>query len=195
MHNRSFPGCAVFCCVKKCFWRCGGFGLSAVQGARIRRSGQIIAIDTTEESLDLATRLGATYSINAQKQDPMGALERIAPEGVDHAFEAVGIPKTIKLSADIHARDGIAITIGMPKDNINIESPTATIVRREQLLKGMHCRSENSIDSFVIMIEYNTEVSLDLDSIVHFIKLSDINDLFVELENGTISRNMISFLW
>lgn len=44
---------------------CGGVGLNTVQGARLARSGRIIAIDLKTEHLELARRFGATDCILA----------------------------------------------------------------------------------------------------------------------------------
>jgi S-(hydroxymethyl)glutathione dehydrogenase / alcohol dehydrogenase len=47
----------------------GGVGLNAVQGALFVGAFPIIAIDINDNKLDLAKKLGATYTINALKED------------------------------------------------------------------------------------------------------------------------------
>jgi len=48
---------------------CGGVGLNAIQGALFVGAFPIIAIDVNEKKLALARELGATYTINARKED------------------------------------------------------------------------------------------------------------------------------
>jgi hypothetical protein len=61
---------------------CGGVGLNAVQGARLAGATRIVAIDLTEEKLDLARRFGATDVVHAGQEDLAGAIHRLM-DGVD----------------------------------------------------------------------------------------------------------------
>ena len=45
---------------------CGGVGLNIVQGARLAGAGQIIAVDVSDDKLELARRLGATGTVDAR---------------------------------------------------------------------------------------------------------------------------------
>jgi S-(hydroxymethyl)glutathione dehydrogenase/alcohol dehydrogenase len=74
---------------------CGGVGLNAVQGARLAGATRIVAIDLTEEKLDLARRFGATDVVHAGQEDPAGAIHRLM-DGVDYAFEGAGREQTVQ---------------------------------------------------------------------------------------------------
>ena len=52
---------------------CGGVGLSAINGAAIAGAGRIIAVDTIPVKLQLATKLGATDTVNPKDGDPVQA--------------------------------------------------------------------------------------------------------------------------
>jgi S-(hydroxymethyl)glutathione dehydrogenase/alcohol dehydrogenase len=92
---------------------CGPVGLGAVQGARIRGAGQIIAVEPITARRELAKKLGATtvFDPNAMSSDKLietirdmckGPTDRffsggrywsivvIVPRGADFAIEAVG---------------------------------------------------------------------------------------------------------
>ena len=43
---------------------CGGVGLNAIQGCAIAGAGVIVAVDTSDEKLQLAKRFGATHGLN-----------------------------------------------------------------------------------------------------------------------------------
>ena len=71
---------------------CGGVGLSIIQGALIAGAAKIIAVDNNPTKLDLAANFGASHCI-LSPQDPKelaAATKKIAPRGVDFAFDAVG---------------------------------------------------------------------------------------------------------
>ena len=44
---------------------CGGVGLNIVQGAKMAGAGQIVAVDVHAGPLELASRLGATHTVDA----------------------------------------------------------------------------------------------------------------------------------
>lgn len=77
---------------------CGGVGLNVIQGARIAGARTIIAIDRIAKRLEHAVHLGATHAWQVHDGDPdhdllittVRALTN--GRGVDHAFEATGVP-------------------------------------------------------------------------------------------------------
>ena len=68
---------------------CGGVGLNVIQGARLAGAARVVAIDLTEDKLELARRFGATDVIRAGEEDPARAIRRLMG-GVDYAFEVAG---------------------------------------------------------------------------------------------------------
>src|SRR5512132_2060319 len=75
---------------------CGGIGLSVVQGCRIAGAGRVIAVDTAAWKLDLARRLGATDVVNGAEENPVPPVVEMTAGGVDYAFEAIGLPATVR---------------------------------------------------------------------------------------------------
>ena len=69
---------------------CGGVGLHAVQGAKLASASKIIAVDMMDTRLDIAKEFGATHTINADREDPVGRIMDMTGGGVDYAFEVVG---------------------------------------------------------------------------------------------------------
>jgi S-(hydroxymethyl)glutathione dehydrogenase/alcohol dehydrogenase len=86
---------------------CGGVGLSAVQGARIAGSAQIIAIDPVPEKLDLAEAFGATDVVDARAEDLVDRVIEISDGlGVDHVIEAVGRVDSVEKGFAMTRRGG-----------------------------------------------------------------------------------------
>ena len=50
-------------------WGCGGVGLNVVQGAQLAGASRIIAVDVNPFKLEVASRLGATGTVNAEEND------------------------------------------------------------------------------------------------------------------------------
>ena len=96
---------------------CGGVGLNVIQGARIAGAQTIIAIDRVPARLQRARELGATHALLAQADDIEHA--RLIAEvraltcgrGVDHAFEATGVPALAFLPLKLARNGGSALQV------------------------------------------------------------------------------------
>lgn len=95
---------------------CGGVGLNVIQGARLAGASRIIAIDKRQEGLDRARALGATdllLSTGQSELDPLVEEVRnlTGGVGVDHAFEATGMPALAFLPLRLARNGGNALQV------------------------------------------------------------------------------------
>jgi len=96
---------------------CGGVGLNVIQGARIAGAGTIIAIDRVPARLERARALGATHTLVPHEDD--GDHVQLVAEvraltggrGVDHAFEATGVPALAFLPLKLARNGGNALQV------------------------------------------------------------------------------------
>src|SRR5947208_1365805 len=92
----------------------GPIGLSAVLTAKLFTPGRIVAIDPAPSRLDKALELGADVAIDNSSED---AVERVMAltdgHGADVAIEAVGIPETFELCADLVRPGGRVANVGV----------------------------------------------------------------------------------
>lgn len=96
---------------------CGGVGLNVVQGARLAGATTIIAIDRVQSRLDHARALGATHLLSTDAGDD-GHADLVARaralsggRGVDHAFEATGVPALAFLPLQLARNGGNALQV------------------------------------------------------------------------------------
>jgi S-(hydroxymethyl)glutathione dehydrogenase / alcohol dehydrogenase len=92
---------------------CGGVGQNVVQGARLAGASRIVAVDRDPAKLALAERLGATDTVDARDQDVRTGVTTAVPGGVDHAFDAVGIPALLSDAFAVTAPGGTAVAVGL----------------------------------------------------------------------------------
>jgi alcohol dehydrogenase, propanol-preferring len=97
----------------------GGLGHLAVQYAKIA-GARVVAVDLVDEKLELARELGASYTINATKVDPVEALKELG--GVDAAISTTVSPKAFEQAYGGLKRGGTLVFVGLPADNF-IELP------------------------------------------------------------------------
>lgn len=91
----------------------GGVGLCAVAGAHLAGAQPIIAIDLSTERLEVARRMGANQVISAAGQDPVAALQKLCPGGVDFAIEVTGQPEVmVQALSAIRPQGGAAVVVG-----------------------------------------------------------------------------------
>jgi alcohol dehydrogenase len=92
----------------------GPIGLAAILAARLYTPGKIVAIDLAESRLESAKRFGADVVINNGRQDAVEEIMEMTDGlGADSAFEAVGVPETFELAADLVRPGGRVANIGV----------------------------------------------------------------------------------
>jgi len=92
----------------------GPIGLAAILTARLYTPGRIVAIDLADSRLDSARRFGADVTINNGRDDPVEQIMELTDGlGADSAFEAVGVPATFELAAELIRPGGRLANIGV----------------------------------------------------------------------------------
>lgn len=92
----------------------GPIGLAALLTAQFYSPGEIIMIDLDDNRLEVATRFGATQTINSSDGHALEALMKLTDgRGVDTAIEAVGVPATFALCQQIIGAGGTIANIGV----------------------------------------------------------------------------------
>jgi alcohol dehydrogenase len=92
----------------------GPIGLAAILTARLFSPGKIIAIDLADGRLARAKTFGADVIINNGGQDAVAAVMALTDGlGVDVAIEAVGVPSTFELCAELVRPGGRVANVGV----------------------------------------------------------------------------------
>jgi alcohol dehydrogenase len=92
----------------------GPIGLSAILAAKLFSPGHVVAIDLADARLDAAKRFGADVTINNGREDPVESVRALTDGlGADVAIEAVGVPQTFELCAELVRPGGHVANIGV----------------------------------------------------------------------------------
>jgi alcohol dehydrogenase, propanol-preferring len=92
----------------------GGLGHLALQYAAIA-GGRVIAVDVVDEKLELARELGAEFTVNALKEDPVAAIQALG--GADQAIATAVSPRAVEQAYGSLRRKGTLVFVGLPADN------------------------------------------------------------------------------
>jgi S-(hydroxymethyl)glutathione dehydrogenase/alcohol dehydrogenase len=173
---------------------CGGVGLSVIQGARIGGARRIIGIDRFDSKLEMATALGATDTINSSDDDPVALIRSLTGgEGVDHAFEAVGVASLVRQAVESLAIGGTATIVGVLPTGAMIEFPWEAL-RPECKLQTSRMGSNRFRIDIPRYLDFYRQGRLLLDEMISRRgDLADINDAFRAMKAGEVARTVLMF--
>lgn len=99
----------------------GPIGLAVLLTAQLYSPTQIFMIDTDNNRLSIAMKLGATKIINNTEGNATNELMKLTNgRGVDTAIEAVGMPETFQLCEDIITSGGTIANIGVHGKKVDL---------------------------------------------------------------------------
>ena len=107
----------------------GGLGHMAVQILAATTSVRIIAVDVSDEALELAGRLGAHHTVKSDADAATFIRELVGPPpgGAEAVFDFVGIDPTLKLAASVVATGGRFMLVGLGGGTLQIKPGVADI--------------------------------------------------------------------
>src|SRR5688572_3149759 len=92
----------------------GPIGLAAILTAKLYTPGKIVAIDLADARLEKALEFGADVAVNNGSEDAVGrVMELTGGLGADVAIEAVGVPETFELCAELIRPGGRVANVGV----------------------------------------------------------------------------------
>jgi S-(hydroxymethyl)glutathione dehydrogenase/alcohol dehydrogenase len=173
---------------------CGGVGLSALQGARIRGAGKIIAVDNHAWKFDLARKLGATDCIDASDGDPVAAVHELTGGGADFVFECIGLVPTVQQSVAMTGRGGTTVLVGVVPVQKVVEISAADLVLQEKNITGSYMGSNRFRFDMPKYIDFYLDGRLRLDEMISSrIPLEEVNDALDRMRKGEAARQVIVF--
>jgi threonine dehydrogenase-like Zn-dependent dehydrogenase len=100
---------------------CGMIGMGVLIGA-VARGAKVIAIDPSAEKRELALKFGATHALPGGEGVVASAQELTNDDGVDIAFEAVGLPITFTQAVDLAGFAGRVVYVGYSKSPVTYQT-------------------------------------------------------------------------
>jgi threonine dehydrogenase-like Zn-dependent dehydrogenase len=130
---------------------CGGVGLGAIAAARTV-GARTIAIDVSDEKLELALRAGASHIVNAAHEPLHDRLSTFTDgRGPDVVIEAIGLPDTFCAAVEEVAFTGRVVYIGYAKEPVTYE--TRLFVQKELDVLGSRNALPEDFRKVIAMLE------------------------------------------
>ena len=169
---------------------CGGVGLQVVAACRLAGAATIAAVDLAPEKLERARAQGATDAFLAGEK-PVSAIRRLTDGGVDHAFEVVGRPETIRLAWGAIRPGGTAVVVGLAPKGVEASLPALEFLSD----KGIRGSYYGSGDALADLPEYAALAlagELDLAGVVsHVDGLDGVEAALDRLRRGEGARTVL----
>jgi S-(hydroxymethyl)glutathione dehydrogenase / alcohol dehydrogenase len=113
----------------------GGIGVNAVMAAAFAGAMPIIGVDPSPTRRALAKLYGATHVIDPAEGDVLAQIRAIAPQGVDRAVEASGMPEVMDQAVNAtRQQGGRAVVIGNARHGAALSLNPAVFNQGKSLL-------------------------------------------------------------
>jgi len=146
----------------------GGVGLNVVNGARLAGAERIIGIDRQPAKFPLATKFGATDTVDSSVTDAAATVRELTGGGV------------------------YLIGIWRPGTRLELD-PLVDLLMQQKRVQGVMMGSTDIRHDIPMYARLYLDGRFDLDDLIsREIPLAGINDAYTELEKGAIARSVIT---
>jgi propanol-preferring alcohol dehydrogenase len=160
----------------------GGLGHMAIQYAAIA-GGRVIGVDLIDEKLELARELGAEFTVNAAKEDPVEAIQRLG--GADQAIALAVSPKAFEQAYRSLRRGGTLVFVALPADN-EVTIPIFETVLNGITIVGSIVGTRTDLrEVFELHAAGKTHVTREIRP------LDDVNEAIADVEAGRVTARVV----
>lgn len=166
---------------------CGPMGLWCIQALSGHLLSKLIAVDVSNDKLEMAKKFGASHVINPKEEDVVERLRSLTNGHMgDFVIEGTGNPSVLNNSITYLKETGRGKLLVMS----SYESVTNSIDLRNAIVRGIeiifpHPRySLNPMDDWRRAVEFINNGTFKMDGIIsHVFSLENIQEAFETLEN------------
>jgi Zn-dependent alcohol dehydrogenase len=171
---------------------CGGVGLSTVLGASLVSAHPVVAVEPVPAKRELALRVGASHAVDPSAEDPVEAIRRIVPGGVDHAFEAIGMQSVAEQAFGATRTGGKTVLIGQPALGVKAAFPVYELTQFEHDVLGTHIGGATPALDIPALASLAAAGKLGLEPLVtHRFGLRDIGHAIETTRSGAAGRVVV----
>lgn len=172
---------------------CGGVGLSVIQGCRIEGASVILAVDVSEDKLELARTLGATDTILVTPgMDVPAAMRAAVIDGLDYVFDAIGKIVTTEQSIQALGLGGSAVLVGLPPTGQTAQFDPLVLAEADQRILGCNYGSTVPQRDIPRLVDEFMSGELDLESMISARRpLDEAEAALADLNAGVALRQLL----
>src|SRR4051812_5577429 len=163
-------------------WGVGGLGHLAIQYAAIA-GGRVVAVDLHDEKLELARELGAEFTVNAAKEDPVEAIRQLG--GADQAIALAVSPKAFEQAYGSLRRGGTLVFVALPPENAVTLPIFETVLNGITVVGSIVGTRTDLREVFELHGAGKTRVIREVRP------LADVNEAIADVEAGRVTARVV----
>ncbi|MBF6347943.1 MULTISPECIES: Zn-dependent alcohol dehydrogenase [Nocardia] len=171
----------------------GGVGLNVLQAARIAGATTIIAVDTNEAKRAQSERFGATHFVDSGLDDAVQAVESLTGSGVDHVFDCVGAPATVRKGVEMLDWGGQLILLGVPPADTELSVPAGRLYLDRSVLGCRYGSSRPGADIPRYLDLYRSGRLLLDELVTRTYRFDDFHQLIDDARAARLDRGVLTF--
>ncbi|MGH1415305.1 MAG: zinc-binding dehydrogenase [Pelagimonas sp.] len=172
----------------------GGVGLNAIQGARIAGARRIVAVDMSEEKLEIAKEFGATHGVLATGKAPWREAFKALGRGADIVAVTVGAIPAYESAMRYLGYGGRMVMVGMPHSGAMAQYEPVVPAFMSQHMIGSKMGDVVISRDIPWMADLYKQGRLKLDELISGRwTLEQINEAIADTKTGGARRNVILF--
>ncbi len=160
----------------------GGLGHLALQYARVA-GATVVAVDVTDEKLQLAKELGASYTVNASVEDPIEAIQALG--GADAAIALAAAPRPFEQAFGSLRRGGRLVLVGLPAENAMTLPIFQTVLKGITVVGSIVGTRVDLAETFELHAYGHTKVIRETR------RLEDVNAAMAEVLGGQARARLV----
>ncbi|PTK53891.1 alcohol dehydrogenase AdhP [Staphylococcus haemolyticus] len=163
----------------------GGLGNLALQYAKNVFNAKVVAFDISDEKLDFAKELGADAVVNTKNQDAIEEVNKLTDDKGLDATVITAVAKTpFNQAVDVVKAGARVVAVGLPVEKMDLEIPRLVLDGIEVVGSLVGTRQDLK-EAFQFAAEGKVIPKVQTR------ELEEINDIFEEMEQGTITGRMV----
>ncbi|MFB0612717.1 NAD(P)-dependent alcohol dehydrogenase [Aurantiacibacter poecillastricola] len=167
----------------------GGVGLSAVMAAKLVGARRIVAVDLSDERLELAREFGATDTFRGDQDDLASAIRQVTGRGVDFSFNTTSAPAVHTLALEVLAMNGTAGFVAAPLGEWAPQMFAMLAGGRQ--LRGILGGDANPQTFLPLLAEYWRQGQLPFDRLLTFYPFTEIERAWADAKSGAAIKPVL----
>ena len=160
----------------------GGLGHLAVQYAKIA-GATVVAVDLVDEKLEMAKKLGADYTVNGKKEDPVEAIKKLG--GADAVICVAVGARVYEQAFNALRRGGTLVFVAMPAGNFMQLPIFETVLNGIKIVGSIVGTSLDLAEVYQLHVAGRTKVMYETR------RLEQVNEAMEEVEHGLIAARLV----
>lgn len=163
----------------------GGLGNLAVQYAKHVFGAKVVAFDISDDKLAFAKEMGADEVVNSLKEDPVARANELTDGAGLDATVITAVAKTpFNQAIDVVKAGATVVAVGLPVDKMDLDIPRL-VLDGIQVVGSLVGTRQDLKEALQFAGEGKVVPKVQLR------KLEEINEIFEEMEAGTITGRMV----